>query len=133
MGRKFWILYLMVFIPIFIFASNLTQQPEFSNPDKPIIVQKDSPTFTIKLPANPTTGYSWFLLYPMDKMLAPMGQVYHRPEKTMSGAGGYDEWLFKVNPEGFTVPQITSLTLIYARPWELTEAKKLTFRIVTHG
>lgn len=109
--------------------NNATQN--FTDPLKSIFVTPSNPSFTIKLPANPSTGYSWFWVNVANSQLIPISHKYYPPAKKMPGAEGYDEWVFKINTTGLVVPQITFLALGYGRPWALNSLKTMNFRIVT--
>jgi predicted secreted protein len=105
---------------------------EFTDPNRPITVEKSQPTFKIRLASNITTGYAWFLQSPYNSNIVATSHVYQKPGKTMPGAPGYEEWEFKILPPGFEVPQTMNLTFSYARPWELEEAKHVIMKIFTH-
>jgi inhibitor of cysteine peptidase len=105
----------------------------FTDPNAPIIVEQSNPTFTITLESNPTTGYSWSLKdkgYD-EKLISLVNHKFYPPtNKTLVGAPGYEEWIFKVNPSSFTASQTTTsqtttsqttkttIALVYIRPWE---------------
>jgi len=74
-------------------------------------------SFTVALPSNPTTGYSWKLDGALNpKILKTDGGKYIAPAQTnppIVGRGGREVWTFTaVGPGKQTV------TLIYVRPWE---------------
>ena len=104
---------------------------EFTDPKRPIVVEKLQPRFTVRLQSNITTGYSWFIKAPMDASITPIKYVYHRPNGQAPGTPGFEEWLFSVKPEAFAVPQTMDLVFLYSRPWELEEAKKVQIKIFT--
>lgn len=109
-----------------------TEATEFTDPNRPIVVEKSQPTFKIRLASNITTGYAWFLQSNYNSNIVPSSHIYQKPNQTMPGAPGYEEWEFKLQPNAFTVPQTMDLTLSYARPWDLEEAKHVTIKIFTH-
>lgn len=116
-------------------AQKDNQSIDFTNPDRPVAVEKTMPRFVIRLPSNITTGYSWFLQSPIDPNIIPSKHLYYRPKdlkELRPGASGYEEWVFEIAPEGFLVPQTTILTFVYSRPWELQEAKRVQIRVYTH-
>ena len=45
-----------------------------------VVVKKDQPEFTIKLKANPTTGYTWALRDYDAKLIEPLHHVYIPPQ-----------------------------------------------------
>lgn len=85
--------------------------------------------FTIDLPSNPTTGYSWQLTS------LPTGSVQLQNKtfklanemENVVGAGGYEVWTFLAVKK-----ETVYLTFEYRRPWEKDQppAQKKTFRIV---
>lgn len=105
----------------------------FSDPAKTIMVKKSNPVFNIILQSNPTTGYSWSLKSYDSNLIVPVKHKFYPPEnKKLVGAPGYERWTFRVKTEGFTVPQLTSITLIYLRPWEEQGAQAVNFKVVTN-
>lgn len=104
---------------------------QFSDPQKAIIVKKSAPVFSIVMQSNPTTGYSWALKNYDPDLIQVVSRHYYPATSGLIGAGGYEKWLFKVKPEGFTVPQVTSIMLIYQRPWEVSGAQVTNFKVVT--
>ena len=111
-----------------------TSKVTFSDPMKSVIVKKSSPVFEIILRSNPTTGYSWLLKSYDSNLIVPVAHRFYPPEdKKLVGASGYEKWVFQVKPTGFTVPQLTSITLIYIRPWEEQGAQAINFKVVTNN
>ena len=103
----------------------------YSDPQKPVVVKKGSPSFTITLQSNPSTGYSWSLKAIDSELIKPISRTFHAGKAGLAGAPGYEKWVFAVKPYGFIVPQTTNLTLIYARPWDLQGAQAVNFKVVT--
>lgn len=102
----------------------------FTDSTKAIQVVRSSPTVTLKLKSNPSTGYSWFLVQYDQSVMTPISRKFFPGAKEMPGAPGYEIWRFSVNRHAFFVPQITHLTLKYLRPWVVpTNGRKLTFTI----
>lgn len=105
----------------------------FTDPQKPIIVKKSHPLFSITMQSNPTTGFLWSLKSFDPALIKPVRRTFHPPIKnSLLGKGGYEEWVFAVKPAGFLVPQTTSIALIYARYSELEGAQISNFRVVTN-
>ena len=99
-----------------------------------ILVTVDQPQFTIKLPSNPTTGYSWYLREYDSNVVAPVKHHYQGGERRMMGAPGYEYWYFRVKHAGFIVPQQTLIRFLYARPWQGADnATQVTFRVTTQA
>lgn len=107
----------------------------FTDPSKAIIVTKSSPSFTITVQSNPTTGYSWFLKGYTTNLLVPVENKFYPPQQTGSdklvvGIPGYEEWTFRAKPEAFVVPQLASVTLIYLRPWDEQSSHITNFKVI---
>ncbi len=56
--------------------------------------------FVIYLPSNPSTGYSWRLVEPLDEMVKLEGHKYIPPKVQKLGGGGTEEWTFKAARSG---------------------------------
>jgi predicted secreted protein len=75
-------------------------------------------SFTIPLPANHTTGYSWRLAKaPSPDILKQGGETYSQDDSGLAGAGGKEMWSF----EGMG-PGTVELEFEYARPFEKNAA-----------
>ena len=139
--RSQYFIGIMMSILVLTFGSLLLLEPaeaamfndvkEYSDASKPIIVTKTLGEFKLKLAANPTTGYQWFLKSYDDRLLMPIKQAYQAPEVERVGAGGYDVWTFKVKPAAFLVPQVSEIELVYARANELKDADSTVFYVVS--
>jgi predicted secreted protein len=84
--------------------------------------------FSITLPANHTTGYSWRLATPLDPAsLNLIGNVYHEPTSGKVGASGEEVWTFSAQ-----VPGTVQLDFEYVRSFEKTAppAKTAKFSLV---
>ncbi len=126
---KFWLLGLLLIV-----AATYAKYPKVvvSDSAKSIIVKKSNPVFEIVLQSNPTTGYSWLLKNYDSNLIIPVAHKFFSPEnKKLAGAPGYEKWVFQVKPTGFVVPQLTSISLIYMRPWEEQGAQVFNFKVVT--
>ena len=87
--------------------------------NKVVSVSKSKPSFTVTLPSNATTGYSWFLVRCNHKLITPVSATYIAPEnKKMMGAPGKMQWRFKVTAAGLSVPRVMTIVLAYSRPWQ---------------
>jgi inhibitor of cysteine peptidase len=129
MCKKIFLGLAFVFFSTAIFAANGVN---YIDPLKTIVVKKSAPEFTITIQSNPTTGYSWSLKDYDYNLISPVSSKYYPPvNKKLIGAGGYEKWTFRVKPQGFIVPQTTSLTLIYSRPWDQQGAQVTIFKVVT--
>jgi inhibitor of cysteine peptidase len=81
------------------------------------IVTNVSDPFSIRLDANPTTGYQWELAAPFDEnVLHHEGTDFEPSDQArqgLVGAGGRSVWTFDALCVGWTV-----VHLRYRRPWE---------------
>lgn len=88
---------------------------EYLNPGEPIQVGPGR-KFTIRIAANPTTGYGWQLAKPLDEKIVVLVTNSYLQEKTDNlrvGVGGHELWTFKAVGAGQT-----EISLKYVRPWE---------------
>lgn len=123
------LLILLLFFSATLFASD---KPQFVDATKPIIIKASHPNFSVRMKANPTTGYSWIYDAAHSSLLVvAIKEQYFAPVSELVGASGYDVWTFHVSPQAFTVPTKASVTLLYARPWQVNSAKKTLLTIVT--
>jgi len=120
-------------ITILLLICSIARADNFTDPTKPIMVGKASSLFTIKLKANPTTGFNWFLVSYDRNLIKPISRNYYAPNTKLVGAPGYEKWIFRVKPVGFIVPQITNIKLVYTRSWNLENYKPTIFKVVIHG
>ena len=110
----------------------VSQQVGKAQVAKPIFVKSDSPVVKITLSANPTTGYSWFLIKVNDHLVQPVSAVFAPPaNKKLMGAPGTVTWTFKLTKAAFKVRYVTTVGLIYARPWDLSIAEHKVITLVT--
>jgi len=83
--------------------------------------------FTITVPSNPSTGYSWRLANrPSAKVVTSAGSKYNEPAEPMPGRGGTETWTFDAVKAG-----ATTISMEYLRPWEkkAQPAKKQLFAV----
>lgn len=71
--------------------------------------------FTLNLPGNPTTGYTWTLAEPADKELLKLTAEGFQAgaDSRLVGQAGTAWWKFTALKAG-----TTKIKLVYARPWE---------------
>lgn len=69
----------------------------------------------LRLPSNPTTGFSWVLVSPLDVLQSEGAPAYEANEAPpgMVGAGGNQVWKFRALRSGEQL-----LRFEYRRPWE---------------
>lgn len=84
----------------------------------------------IRLPENPTTGYSWNVT--SADGLAITGDEYIAPEEERPGAGGTHIWTMEPKETG-----IVTFSAVYVRPWEEVqpddERYTVTFYVAPEG
>lgn len=89
---------------------------------KTINVSTTQSTFTVKLPANPTTGFQWSLIR-YDRQLFQMKQQYEASNTRRIGAGGMMRFDFQLRT-GQLYPQQTVMLFQYARSWDIKHGMK---------
>ena len=115
-------------------TSSIAEKYTYTEDKQNIIVTADHPEFSLKLKSNPTTGYAWLLREYDANLIVPVKHHFQKPSQTLMGAPGFELWTFKVKPEGFIVPQQTTIRLLYARPWQGADnATQLVFRVTTQA
>lgn len=80
--------------------------------------------FTVTLPANPTTGYTWSVADSNTIHIQAIETVKYTAHSKKIGAGGDQEFRFKA-----TEPGTSTLKLIYHRPWEKDVAPVDSFTV----
>jgi predicted secreted protein len=98
-----------------ITLTGIISDPELARAENRKMLSVNSgTTFSIVLPANQTTGYSWSLA-PATKRegLEYLRHKYHIPSGSAPGAPGQDFWTFQAKSAGESL-----LLFEYARPWE---------------
>lgn len=98
-------------------------QANSDSSDKPIVISGKQQTFNIELKANATTGYQWYLKDYNEKLIRPVSYQYETAKDSkMVGQGGTAEFKFKTYKQFKSMPQMTQLTFIYARPWDINDS-----------
>ncbi|MCP4954182.1 MAG: protease inhibitor I42 family protein [Photobacterium aquimaris] len=95
--------------------SKAPQQTCLPTDPKQAVTMKLGQTFTLSLPANPSTGASW-ALRSMPNSLMLLSVDYHNSpqcKKGMIGCGGFRSYTFEVVAAG-----VGELKLNYGRSWE---------------
>ena len=114
------LLALICLLPFFAFAIQKTT----------ITLVKNKPTFTIAIPGNLTTGYSWFLSHYNDKLIKPLSYKYKpNMNKKLIGGPGLCVFTFTAKAKAFVVPHSTNITFVYTRPWMKQAIEKKTYSI----
>lgn len=78
---------------------------------------KKGQTLVVTLKSNPTTGYQWEIIEPVEPFMQQKGKAEFEPseagDRPRSGRGGKEIFRFKTKKRGET-----TLKLVYHRPWE---------------
>lgn len=88
--------------------------------DQTLTLAPTTQQFTITLPANPTTGYSWALIAYDNNHIKVVSHTFAAPSAQLPGAPGQDIWVFQVMPGAANVAPL-SLQFRYARPWDVQD------------
>ncbi len=108
----------------------------FNSGSRLVLTEKDSgrtidvevgDTVTLRLPANPTTGYLWSSKLPDMGILREVENRYETPEKSRGLAGAP---IVKVYSFAVVGPGETGIKMEYRRPWEHSLAPEATFDIL---
>lgn len=95
-----------------------------------IVVTSETPQFTIQLPSNPSTGYSWFLREYDSHLITPVSHSFQKQTLDRVGVPKMETWVFQAKKSAFLVPKQTSLLFVYVRPWEANPpAKTILFKV----
>lgn len=127
MFNKYFLMMLLFFTSM-VFADN-TQQTVYTDNKNPIAVSAGQ-SFTLQLPSNPSTGYSWkWDQNKFDSNLVTLDSHQYIPpqNKKLVGAGGYEQWHFTAKAGNYRVTQVGHIVMEYQRPWEKTPGTKKTF------
>ena len=85
------------------------------------------------LASNPSTGFIWLLESYDSHLLKLVKHDYAAPDnkKNRVGTTGVENWTFTAKSK-IPGPQVTKITLINARPWDVnhTTHEKTTFTVV---
>lgn len=125
--RRFYNLALWL---LFISLPILAQQQATDTAPQVIQVSQKKPNFSIQLPANPSTGYQWFLQHYNARLIQPLSSTFIHPSNNLIGSPGKSQWEFSAKNAAFIVPQSSKLRFEYRRPWEDTAVKKQTVTVV---
>ena len=93
-----------------------SQALQLTEADRDSVVElSQGQAFSVALPGNPTTGYTWVLMAGDDSIAAQVGEFEFKSEGKVNtaGSGGVIILNFEAAGQGETV-----LELGYKRPWE---------------
>lgn len=114
-------------MPIFKQQAQLPEDVQAENKKLIIIEKTIGQKFIIELPANPTTGYSWYWLIneSFDQLPVKLSRAEYVAEKTgLVGSGGVMKFTFDAHKAGST-----SLVVVYKRRWENTDLDRREYEI----
>jgi inhibitor of cysteine peptidase len=113
-------LQIMILLVGIVSGGAIWSAPVYTDQQPPIVVQADYPVFSIRLRANPTTGYQWHIVEYNHRLLTLAAHHFMQTTRTnqLIGAPGEEQWTFQVTPAAFKKAQETTIRLTYARPWE---------------
>jgi len=80
-------------------------------------------TLELSLPSNPSTGYTWLYVYPIDNDILTEVDHYFQSTSKALGASGKECWIFEAVGDGSS-----TISLKYCRPWEKAPPEK-TFEV----
>ena len=100
---------------------------------KAIIVKSSDDRIEIKLAANATTGYQWFVKHYDHNLLNLMSYHYQTSNANLVGTSGMAIFVFEVEPAFHRAPQITTVMLKYGQPWNLSVMKAHKVTVVSTG
>ncbi|MCL2473607.1 MAG: protease inhibitor I42 family protein [Alphaproteobacteria bacterium] len=112
-GKLKRVFLLLAFLFVNVSEANAQTISNFAEPIMKISVRKGN-TFSVRLDANATTGYTWRLAKPLDaKLLHLLASDYEANPGGLMGAGGFEIWTFDAVNAG-----VTDISFEYIRPWE---------------
>lgn len=95
----------------------------------PIVIGKSDKEFAIRLPANPSTGYSWRIKHYDPSAVRLIRKSYQPTLFAKPGAIGYETLLFKINQNRFAYNPNAQIEFAYGHPWNQDIAKVVVFNI----
>jgi inhibitor of cysteine peptidase len=102
---------------------------QYSDPGATITVSAEE-QFVIALESNPSTGYSWQMVEPLDeKVVEFVSSTFEASKTKLIGAPGKELFTFRAAGKGST-----KISFTYQRPWEkgVPFIKKLEFNITVN-
>jgi inhibitor of cysteine peptidase len=117
--RVFRVIFLLFFVGV-IHAS--------TDPNVEIIVSPSDPEFTITVPANPTTGFSWRVKEMNTELFEKISKKFQKKQTRLIGSGGHTEFTFKLKKLA-DYPASSRIILYYSQPWEPKKGKIKIFTV----
>jgi predicted secreted protein len=99
-----------------------------SDTDREIVFAQNH-FFSVVLPSNPTTGYSWNIDVDNPSIISVQSQKYKPDSSGRVGVGGTTTWTLLTHEKGNA-----AITYSYQRPWEekTPPTRVVTFSISVH-
>ena len=95
----------------------------------PIIVRPSAPVATVRLSANPSTGFQWMVIHYESSLMMTPTHHYIPQHSGLTGAPGYDVWQFKFKKTAFGVSTKKGTVIMeYRRPWEHSQGRRRIIR-----
>jgi len=85
-------------------------------------------SFSLSLEANPSTGYQWLLSNPLDAKFLELVSTHYIPASPSPRIGQSGQQIFTFQPLRTAV---TSIALMYCRPWDESDCANVHFYTVT--
>ena len=105
------------------------QQPA----QRALVVRAHQDVLQVKLPANATTGFQWYLSHYDHSLLKLQDYYYIAPQTKRVGAPGIAVFVFTVRPAFRLAPQITHIQFVYGRAWSMNTAEPEEVTVVSTG
>lgn len=97
-----------------------------------IVVKPKQPVFVIRLPSNPSTGFSWFLREYDHSFVMPISHHYEKTDSKLIGTPGFELWTMRMRSQALTVPTQTVVRFSYARPSQGSDgSSQVAFKVST--
>ncbi|MGC1183200.1 protease inhibitor I42 family protein [Legionella sp.] len=91
-------------------------------------VSVNDPNFVIVLPANPSTGYQWTVVYYDKSLLALIASNFEKEKTDRIGTGGQMHFTFALRNVNY-FPENTEIQFKYAQSWEPKSATMKTIKV----
>ena len=123
----------MLLLALSLQITNAAKPAVFNDDKRNIHLVAPQTEFSLRVKSNPTTGYSWFLRDYNSALFTPIKHTREVATSGLIGAPGFEVFTFQVNPNAYVVPQASTISLVYMRPWQgLEGSSHLIFFVATH-
>lgn len=111
-------------------ASREEKLPTYTEKNPHVLITPKQAQFKIQLKSNPTTGFTWALKGYNPQIIVLVNHGFNPPSSTLVGAGGYEWWIFKIQPQVLNAQFKTTLQFQYVRPWQKNQPlNRVTFSV----